>query len=140
MGTAISCPPQIVDIREKNHSQGADKRCSAPQKSVGCRRKTLVKPERPTPHQNCVGRVVRILARFCNDDVRRLFGAERFCRQPERSCSAALAYYNPISVLVQMPKSAFLERSAFPNRLRPIGHTLFQKAPVPFGRRSPLQK
>ena len=68
---------------QKNHSQGGDKRCSAPQKSVGCRRKAAAEPERPSPHQKCVGRVVRILARLGNDDARRFSGAERFCRHPD---------------------------------------------------------
>ena len=58
------------------------------------RRTDLLKPERPAPHHGTaffvlplagkgVGRVVRILASRCNDDVRRFFGAGRFCRQPE---------------------------------------------------------
>ena len=40
------------------------KRCSAPQKSVGCRRKTAPKPERPRPTRSAWGGVVRILTLF----------------------------------------------------------------------------
>ena len=43
--------------------------------------------QRPTEKRGAgreeVQRIFGAMARFCNDDVRRLFGAERFCRQPE---------------------------------------------------------
>ena len=58
------------------------------------------------PHQKCVGRGREDVRRFfgaaerlCNDDVRRISGAERFCRHPE---DAALRHAFPNLVIQHM--------------------------------------